>query len=228
MILPNLVFGLLRVTLLALVATSPTAAAALPAGDFESIQHEVHHGPSTLPPSISGLLTRDDPPHEECWNYHDNLDKSSPASPIWQDCIQLRYNIRNGGLWKAPAGTQTRLVKYQTCAIGVNTEKGSTPWLGALYKVGNRDLIKFIELTEELVLNKSSPSQVFKDPKDGKKKIKWDARVGSQGKMDCYQFAAFGAGFEANWGLYYYCPDNQVCDEEDWWRRYDRGEGFRG
>lgn len=63
------------------------------------------------------------------------------------------------------------------------------------------------------------------DKKDGrnKKKVRWDARVGSKGEMNCYQWVLYNDLFMTDWGLYYYCPDGEFCDEDDWKNRWDRG-----
>ncbi|KAK1774801.1 putative necrosis-inducing factor-domain-containing protein, partial [Copromyces sp. CBS 386.78] len=179
---------LLRVTLL--LAHTATTTAALPAGDTD---------PPVQP--FNSTLTVRDHNHWECTNYRNTADQSSAKSPIWQDCITLRHNIHNGGRWTFSSGTQTRLAWYHTCAIGVDTAPNQ--WAGTLTKVGNIDLIKIVEMTEQMILKKNDPNQVFVDKKDGIRKVRWDARVGSKGEMDCYQWVLYNDLFKVVWGLYY-------------------------
>ncbi|KAK3338706.1 Ecp2 effector protein [Neurospora tetraspora] len=132
-------------------------------------------------------------------NYGPAVDQSSNLSPKWGDCLQLRANIDSGGSWQFFSGRQTVIASYESCAIGVETSKGTLA--GTLTKIGNIDLIKIVEYTEAMLINKGG-DQVATD-RNGKKYVKWDAKVGSKGTMECYQLVLRNNKFGVDWGLYH-------------------------
>ncbi|KAK3502136.1 putative necrosis-inducing factor-domain-containing protein [Neurospora crassa] len=177
---------MIHATLLALFALAATTTTALPV--------EVSSDPLTN----ATLTTRDDK-HWACLNFSPAIDQSSGGSPKWGDCLQLRANIASGGSWTFWSGRHTVIASYGTCVIGVETAKGTLA--GTLTQIGNIDLIQIVESTEAMIIRQGG-NRVATDG-NGKKWVKWDAKVGSKGTMECFQLALRSNKFAVNWGLYH-------------------------
>lgn len=177
-------------TLLALfLALAATTTTALPAAEVSS----------DPPTNMNATLTSRDDKHWACLNFSPAIDQSSGGSPKWGDCLQLRANIESGGSWTFWSGRHTVIASYGTCVIGVETAKGTLA--GTLTQIGNIDLIQIVEYTEAMIIHQGGNRVAT--GKNGKKWVKWDAKVGSKGTMECFQLALRSNKFAVNWGLYH-------------------------
>lgn len=151
---------------------------------------------------------------KECRNYVNTVDRSSGASPLWRDCVQIykKADANNGDFWmfmnKANEGENT-LVKHGTCAFGVHVHKGHGP-LGSLGLVGYQDILEVLMATERMAAatwaaNDNRLEKGKFESLDGKqitRRLRDDARVQSKGDMDCHHWMLHDETFWVEWGLY--------------------------
>lgn len=104
----------------------------------------------------------------------------SSASPSVADCRQLAENIKSDDTWLTWNGGHTTLVKYGSCAFGVEGEGFSS--LKNFY-VGNEDI-------RDLIF-------------DSIARFEWEGKVGSRGVVQCQDFSSFAKNVKVEWGIFH-------------------------